>query len=196
MTDNMLPFTDNEMNVIWKRISVLVGVRSLDVWPHAKKVKGKSKKGARDNQYLHAPGLSEMHWLEFHCVEGERIDRRVPNPDGTTFFNRDGQTPANAKANMKAYKKKLTQVMEMLLWYDSKRDVISMFPPVYKSRAESSESQEHNPLAKAYAHVIEQLAERPVFQADFETEDEFNQLPLETQLLVEQLHAFKQNDPH
>ena len=69
-------------------------------------------------------------------------------------------------------------------------------PPLYKSRAEASESQVHNPVAQAYTQVIQQLAEKPVYKVDYEDQEAFDQLPAEAQHLIEQHKAFKQNDPH
>ena len=172
---DLLPFEDNEGTLIWKEIKVAYGLRSLRSRPFAKKVnRGRSL----SHQFQLGPGEYETYWVEFHCIKGQRIDRRERLIDGSSFFSEAG----NEVKALRAYRTKLRKSWELMQFFDKSTLRCSVKPPAWRSRADTEFKDGHDPETEYYIDLIERLAQKPLFYED--------NVDPETRELLDRYYAF------
>ena len=174
---DLLPFEDNEGRLIWKEIKIVYGLRSLRDYPYAEKVdRGRSLL----HQFQLGPGEFETYWIEFHCIKGQRIDRRVPREDGTSYFS---GARVEVKS-MRGYTTKLRKAWELMQFYDQTTRTCSVMPPAWRSRADTQFNEDgHDPDMEYYVDLIEKLAEKPIYFND-------DDVDAKTHELLDRYHAF------
>lgn len=152
-SSDLVLFEANDKSLVWREIKCVVGIRSLAPWPHATKlVRGK----AINYQFLHAPGLYQTRWIEFHCVAGQRIDRR--NNNHAYFANTQRRT-------WSSWNLKLRKAWEMMLYDKNNKNCSSLRPPAWRAHAGGATGQENHSLSSGSClDLMEQMATKASFE--------------------------------